>query len=694
MTQRVPDSVLSASTEELVDVTLDVLETKLPEKIPADLHGHVFVIGPVGSVESNGLPSPNGVPIFNGNGMIFRVDFDKAGEARLSTKLARTPCYYADLATLPGSRFNELRFCDHGLLRFSVALGLRNELNTAFQPIFQPGEQPRLCVTYDAGKPYEIDTQTLDLVTPVGRNEEWRPALPVHYPFPMVLSTAHPYFDPATGEFLSVNFGRSIPNLLLGSLPLSADLRRIPASIDRLAREFGRLLDRALSRTMICKIEESIKKFLVSLFPKNAGIPWFLREGAPLGPEQTFFTDLADSTQNDFVHIIRWDGKGALEHHKLVMPDGEPVRISQSMHQIGVTRNYIVLADTAFKIGVESIVNSPYYDNPGIEHLFRVLLTRPQDPETVLYLVPRAGLKEGGGEVTVRRLKVELETIHFLTDYDDTGDRITLLMAHNCAADVGEWIRGYDLTPGGKSIEKRLFGMLSLGQNDVNRLGRYTIDAKTGEIVDMRLFYDPDQALGIGLYAYQDVLPSGALPEKLRNVYWQGWGLWPELSTRFIDGLYEQYPRRLLPLSKLEEMRTQGGQRASVLRFDFDEMKIADRYEMPESTWLSSMQFVPRKGTDGKDDTKGYVVTTVNTNAGSELWVFDGQNLSQGPVCRLGHPKLNFGVTIHTAWLPTIGPRTASYHVSAKDDFGPTIAKTVLPSIKELFEQEIYPRFP
>ncbi len=59
---------------------------------------------------------------------------------RISSKIARTPCYYADAGSVIGSRFEQYRFLDYGLLRFSMALGLRNELNTAFLPIGTPDE--------------------------------------------------------------------------------------------------------------------------------------------------------------------------------------------------------------------------------------------------------------------------------------------------------------------------------------------------------------------------------------------------------------------------------------------------------------------------------------------------------------------------------------------------------------------------
>jgi DUF971 family protein len=49
---------------------------------------------------------------------------------------------------------------------------MRNELNTAFVRMQLSGELERLIVAYDAGRPYILDTETLEVVTPVGSNKK------------------------------------------------------------------------------------------------------------------------------------------------------------------------------------------------------------------------------------------------------------------------------------------------------------------------------------------------------------------------------------------------------------------------------------------------------------------------------------------------------------------------------------------
>ncbi|MGB8701597.1 MAG: carotenoid oxygenase family protein, partial [Thermosynechococcaceae cyanobacterium] len=157
--QKMPEAVMTANRVELTNLGLQVLEGVFPP----DLQGHLFFVGPVGSVDSGGLPYANGDPIFNGDGMVFRVDFDQAETARISSRLAKTPDFYADQATQKLPQYQSLKFSNHGVARFSFGLGMRNQLNTALVPMqFAQDEHPRLLVTFDAGRHYELDPVTLD----------------------------------------------------------------------------------------------------------------------------------------------------------------------------------------------------------------------------------------------------------------------------------------------------------------------------------------------------------------------------------------------------------------------------------------------------------------------------------------------------------------------------------------------------
>jgi hypothetical protein len=103
-----------------------------------------------------------------------------------------------------------------------------------------------------------------------------------------------------------------------------------------------------------------------------------------------------------------------------------------------------------------------------------------------------------------------------------------------------------------------------------------------------------------------------------------------------------------------------------------------------------SPQFVPRADGNGSS-TDGYIVCTVASENRDEIWIFDAKNLAQGPLCKLGHSSLNFSYTIHTAWLPKIAPRTASYNCGVREDYQEQVKNS--PVLQELFETKVYPHF-
>ncbi|MEG4841743.1 carotenoid oxygenase family protein [Microcoleus sp. B9-D4] len=639
----VPQSIMSASREELDDIPMNI-KGELPEEV----QGYIFIVAPVGTVESGGLPFADGDSFLNGDGMIYRLDFNQKGQVILKTRIAKPLDYHFDEAT----KGSKLGFRNHGILRFSLLLGARNELNTAFLPVkFLKDEQERLLVTYDAGRPYEIDTDTLHLVTPVGSNKEWRPEAPLPYLFPPIFSTAHPTFDTYTGDMFAVNYGRSLENFL----------ETIPS---------------------IEKIDER--------FP---GVRLFWEKFKGL---------------EDFVYLIRWDGVNQLERWTLVNPDGSPVSIKQTIHQIGVTENYVILMDTAFSTGLEQLLTNPFPENKELERILRELLESPPSPDSIIYIVSRSDLQKGKGQrpalnepevkVVARKVVIPLEAAHFLVDYENPNEKITLHVAHICAWDVAEWLRQYDISPyqPHNPVPKNLPGM-ELNEMDISRLGRYVIDLNNqDQTIEPKVIWDTEYTWGLGLYAYLDRLPSGKTPRKLDNIYWISFGLWKDLTTEFLCHLYRDYKYQKVPQSDVLALAEKGVP-ACLLRLDTQSMEIADRYQFDPGYIVSSPQFMPRRGNQGSS-TDGYIVCTVFTPQRNEIWIFEADNLSGGPKCKLSHKSLDFTFTLHTAWLQQIGPRSAKYKISLPEDYEELAKNFQSPpefekEIQELFAKELYPRF-
>ncbi|WP_414587175.1 carotenoid oxygenase family protein [Scytonema sp. PCC 10023] len=673
----VPDSITTASRCELSGIKLNILESKLPaKKLPDGLHGHVFIMGPVGSVDSGGLPHPNGDPIFNSDGMIYRLDFNRNGEVGLKTRIVKPPCYYADIATQLKTKYAKYRFRNFGISRFSPDLGSRNQLNTAFVPIYSQEEPDRLLVTCDAGRPYEIDTETLKVVTPVGSNKEWRPEIKLNFPFPPVLTTAHPAFDARTREVFTVNYGRSLFNFL----------ETIPSihKLDKFLDEVDEFLAKDVFKTFSQVSDKLLQIYNKFVSPDISPVP------------------------QDFVYLIRWDGVGHLERWKLVLPDGTRVQIKQSLHQIGITRDYVVLMDTDFKVGITQAFNNLFPSHKKVEELIRKLLTLPVLPDTTLYIVRRADLKAGQRpevshkevEVVARKIVIPQAAIHFVSNYDNPDNQVTLYVTHN-SADVAEWVRQNDnLASSPKTlVPPNLVGMLT-SVTDISRLGRYVIDGESGEILDSKKLSDSRQTWGVGLYTYCDRLSTGLPSAQVENIYWQSSGFWQELCTKFIFDLYKDDKYRVVSPEELLHADSGRSRPSCLFRLDTKHMVIADAYEFPvisedDKHWDSHMvlspQFVPRADGDGSS-TDGYIVCTVVSKDGDQIWIFDAKDLAQGPLCKLGHPSLNFSYTIHTAWLPKIAPRTAGYNCPVREDYQDQVEKNSQ-DIQDLFETEVYPYF-
>jgi hypothetical protein len=401
----------------------------------------------------------------------------------------------------------------------------------------------------------------------------------------------------------------------------------------------------------------------------------------------------------NFVYLIRWDGHGHLERWQLVLGDDSPIKIQQSIHQIGMSQDYIVLMDTAFVTGIEQVLNNPFPKYKHLEATLREILGRAPNPDSIIYIVRRCDLQQGqfpaqGGEevkVVAQQLTIPMEAAHFLMDYDNPNGQITLHIAHICAWDIAEWIHKYDRSAyGTHPLVPQQVQAMTTNAMDIGRLGRYVIDAEKAEFLRSQVIYQVPYTWGNGLYAYLDRLPSGCPPPRLENIYWCSFGIWPELMTEYTASLFENYKYRGIPIKEVLDLARERLP-SCLLRVDTEQMMIADCHQMPEGSIVSSPQFIPRQGT--KDATDGYLMCTVFWGDRNEFWLFDAQNLHREPLCKLSHPDLNFGFTLHTTWLPTIASRGVDYNIPVNLDYQSLVDQTSDPKIKELFEREIYPYF-
>ncbi|MCU0546735.1 MAG: carotenoid oxygenase family protein [Oscillatoriaceae cyanobacterium Prado104] len=718
--------------------------------LPAALQGCVFIIAPVASVDSPTvnpdnqkvvLPASDGwTSLLNGDGMIYRLEFN-AGQATLSSRFVNTPSHYADRITHNNPDYDRLRFINLEVARMSLTLGQNNQINTAFLPVKFPADPSnRLLVTWDAGRPYEIDPESLKIIAPVGSLADWSPLidLPIKFVFPQMMTSAHPALDPVTGEMFNTNVVKSLSTLISIANVFPFDVR------EWLSKELANYPKCLLE--LILKIASPVIDRLTQFLTKKV----------------LEFTNFLENTlglgSDDCLYLIRWDGKNALQKWPIVLADDRPISIQQTVHQIGITEDYILIADTSFKIVIEDLIPALNISQPQnrkrllgkskeaqkqeIEDIIKKLrpyLTYPQSPNTYLYIIDRAQLQKvpPGSKIQAQSIEIQREFAHFLTNYENPADKdgkkiITINAALNTATDAAEFIHREDISYYKESeIDsqlKNLSGMLTSGLA-VNRSGFYQIsidreqnpNLEREELLDLKK--SQENTWYLALYAYQNDRPT----EPLQDIYQLSFGAWTNMLTELVYEMYENYPyrERKERLSAIVEQIKKGVPATlSHLKIDANAapgkvLNIVDSYKFDRGYFASSPQFVPYTNPETGKPQNFIVCTVVHSDnllshAGgqsdpsnswsnnSEIWMFETDRLQDGPQYRLSHPQLNLGVTLHTTWLPKAEPAPPREY-NVREDFQQAVAdckkwleesgrETLAQKVDSLFEQ-VYDEF-
>jgi Retinal pigment epithelial membrane protein len=684
------------------------LQAQIPTtwQLPADLWGYAFFACPLPPVTTYSADqyARGDRMVLNGDGMLYRLGFE-AGRAILKTRMMKTPCYYADLAAQLLPKFDKpgYRFLDGGMVRHSLLLGTRNQMNTAFL-----ATKKHLLATFDAARPHIIDPDTLELLEPIGAASNWQGLAPkqpdwLTQVFQPYSNPAHPVCDhlqtdAGGGEFITANYSAGLSLL---------------SAIDR----FRRWLKDQLGRD--------------GIILKN---PW----GA--------FTSLVR---------YRFDSQ-TFEKWRLVLPNGEPIIIQQAIHQMALTEDYIIVGDIAFKIELSQIF-APYLFGRIRKFsvqigywLSLVFLQLVQPiPYANLYLVKRSDLDLPipPGEIpTLTAIKIVLprEVSHFVTDYRNPNGQITLMSAHNGGWDVTEWIGEYDeslnpdcertsmMTKGIEALAgvnkklpkvpptkclRREFRGFQPSPVDLNSVARYTIDGNTGAVVTANFFSDignnPSKCntWSVSVNTHRNLSRDSRLPEtseKITSLYWMGWGFTWETIPKRIYRAYRDRDNRVIPVEGLPH----SDMPVTLLRLDTERMAIADSFEFPIGYIARSPQFIPSSEPcpAGKDPaTHGYIVCVIMTDAEpdnphtmaqDEIWVFHADDFKGKPVYRLSHPEIDLGLTIHSTWIPTIEfgkysqvERAAMRTATLDRDYNPVVQSKIFPHTKTLFKEVVYPHY-
>ena len=685
---QIPNSIMKASREEIDELELAIFkqennELSLVETLPDDLSGHVFIAAP--------LPYGDGSFVLNGDGMIYRLDLIE-GKAKLKTKIAKTPCYYADVAiqNQPNKYPNNFKFSNGGPARISKVLGSRNQLNTAF---LKTSEQ--LFVTFDAARPYEIDPSSLEILEPIGSTKNWQEIFPLSSIFGTYFNPAHPVSDlkGLKEELFTINYSTGYKGNF---------------------------------RKLVLKVLQCIKNRV---------------------DKQSPIKEIINSLQSGYANLVFYDLKTKdFDSWEMILPDGEVVSPDQAIHQMAITKDYIIFMDIAFKTEFSQIFSPCWIESISksgdiiinnlclsvlskqkdkIKNIFAIIIAWiystflrliPPEPYTNLYIVRRKLLsKKNKGKqnkIEVKKVTIPREVSHFAVDYCSPDNKIILHIGHNNGSDVTEWIGKYDLSICGNKLRQELTGML-VGTTDLGCLGRYVIDAEAGVVNDARVISDPEFTWSLSVYTHRELCNQSIdeTADKVKNIYWMSWGFsWENMPER-IYSAYKNSKFRHLDYSTLPEKDYKLTQ---LLRLDTEKMEIVDSFEFPCGHFACTPQFVPSSlpcPEDKNPSIHGYIVCVVladspdNPNQPQdEFWILYADDFNNKPVYRLRRPSddkspnINIGLTIHSTWLQEINKekyseeeRRKKREISVFEDYEELINER--PKVKELFEESVYSHF-
>jgi carotenoid cleavage dioxygenase-like enzyme len=722
---------LMYTTRTETDGRISVTEGTLPK----GLNGVFYTMYPVGSVNSGGLPYPPflngkanseyGTPIMNGDGFVVSIRFDGSPQPPIKSRLIKTPCYFADYNTRAAAvKSSPDAFINFGLSRMSMTLGARNLLNTAVIPVKFKDSNPFLLATYDVGRPFILDPKKLKLESPLGFSSDWVPATPafLNWPFPVVQTTAHPSFDPNTEELFSVNYSKAstaseyfIAQRTAYYLNTHPDLFRIKLT--------------AFAEKLIHDVDASSLAQKLMDFFKNLDFN--------LTGEHPTAENLEASADTS-VWLMRWKGEELIEKWMLVdAQGGNAIQITECMHQTSLTEDYIVLTQAAFKFSLDLLINNPFPCIPQIDMLIRKILAHAMLPYTDCYIVKRSELTAGGGKAKAYKIAmsaekteastadteypIPVETIHYSCDYSNPGGKITLYGIHNSSSCVAEWIRPYDKAKiSGKPADSDLIGMFALGSMDINRIGKWVIDANTLSVdtENSKQYFSPgkfsaeqivkeDQNADIGpntwtlgLYTYRDMLSPHRSVAEIKKIWFIANGADPDYLTEFIYDLYKDAADRILPVNDVLTY-TGKGIPQTLVQIDCATMNPSDHFQFPYGTYIRSLQYIPNSpATPGLDpQMDGNILCTMQVPADqgyrSEYWVFDAAKISSGPVCKMTFDGIQFCFTLHTTWMETADDFNFNYNVDVRTDYNNEISTifsdpTRRAAMIQFFEQNVY----
>lgn len=647
-----PQSLFDTSRKEFNYIALRVKEGK----IPTDWYGLMFVNSLAGNFTWQGDCPSNA--LLNSNGMILKLELLANKSAEFSTALMRTPCFYAEEATLQGSIWDRFyRFTPLSNLRVSIKLGVRNQLNGAIIPFwFGQNKQARLMVTFPAGAPFEINPSLLELREMIGVGS-WHesPVGEEEQPFPAVLNALQPVFDPIAQEFFTVNVAES--SRMLSAVTAAFHWREYYPQV--LKEHLSQFIQQQVNVSP-CSLFDQLVDFFASLKEKLPSLNFFRSSSFK---KWRLFAKGKDSASLSKAYLFRWKGESALKQWQLLDEQGNPIS-GNGIWRLACTKDYLILSCTGCYSLLGECLLSLFPEEESFRSFFESLrLELLNSQATHIYLVCRKQLHEKNKQVRTLPIIVP-ECLGNLTAlaYDNPNGIITLLATSSHQPFVSpQWF------------------LPSKSQHQIRhiKIKQMVLDTLTGEYLAQESRYFPFSAMQSPLIDAFTYFQSLSANYSITHVYLKGCSQENAISQ----------------------------QRSCVICLNVQAMEAEEIYFFEQNIHLWSIQFVPRRlaNTALPPTKNGYLLAIVKTSSDSssyctEIWVFDAAHLSKGPICKLFHPDFSLGWVTSSVWVEELfTPSSPASDQKLMQFYHDKIAKirhkVTRQDISLLFKQHVYPNF-
>jgi carotenoid cleavage dioxygenase-like enzyme len=319
--------------------------------------------------------------------------------------------------------------------------------------------------------------------------------------------------------------------------------------------------------------------------------------------------------------VVRWDGAGPLRRWPIAGAE-----IPQSVHTIAQTREWLVVADCAFKVEPQVLAGGAR--------------TQPAHASGPVHLIRKDRLEATppGDEVPCRTFSLAPETNHYYACYDDRHG-ITVLFEHTENADIAMAQGPGDRDALGRPCDPALHGLYGMPMSpDRTRLVHF--DPETGAVRHVAELRRPELLWNRQLNA-MDWSRAGLERRTRHHMVYQGFR--PEGITQAMLALYrERVDRSLWPAEETP---------ALLVSVDAEDLHVTSIATLGVEDFPSSPIFVPRPGGEpGGHD--GWIVLPVLHDAGFRIACYDAADVGKGPVATLSHGRATLPFLLHAAWLP------------------------------------------